>query len=88
MLTYALIVSKKNAREQVYSQIEGLAKEKLDHLERVYGEFDILAEFKMRDETQMKDLLNKIKSLEGVMTLKTCTVIHKTKSQDQTPKLH
>ena len=86
MLTYALIVSKENCHEKVYEQIKEL-KNGVYRLYKVSGEYDLLAEIKLQSEEKMKEILNKIKSLEGVMTLKTCTVLHKTKEHNQPPKI-
>ena len=86
MLTYALIISKKSKRDAIYKNIEQLANSSLNRLYKVYGEYDLLAEFKMPNDKKMKDLLNQIKETDGVVTLKTFTVLHKTKEGDSVPK--
>ena len=86
MLTYALLVSKNNKRERVFREVKDLAGESLRYLQKVYGEYDLIAGFKMQNEEKLSLILNKIKEIDGVLTLKTCTVIHKTRESDFIPR--
>ena len=87
MLTYALIISKKSKRDKIYKKIGELAGAHLNRLHKVYGEYDLLGEFKVQSEKKMNLLLNEIKGIEGVVTLKTFTVLHKTKEHDTIPNI-
>ncbi|HZX12458.1 MAG TPA: Lrp/AsnC ligand binding domain-containing protein [Candidatus Nanoarchaeia archaeon] len=85
MLTYVLIVSKAGLRERVYTTIKRLGPV-VDRLHRVAGEFDLLTALKTASEEKMKESVNKVREMEGVVTLKTYTVFHKTKAADIVPQ--
>ncbi len=85
MLTYTLLVSKQNFRDTIHKKIQEIP-EGIYRLYKVSGEYDLLVEIKLQNETKMKEVLNKIKSFDGVMDLKTLTVLHKTKEHDHLPK--
>lgn len=86
MLTYALVVSNQNSVERILSAIKGFGEEHVSKAFVVYGEYDILAEVKAQNEVKMNELLSRIKEMEGVVTLKTFPVVHKTWERDQLPK--
>ncbi len=86
MLTYALIVSKENCREGIFKKISSYGEQNIKRVCKLEGEYDLLAELKVQNEEKMKDYLNEIRNLEGVVALKTFTVVHKTKEHDQLPK--
>jgi len=86
MLTYALIVTNKNLKEDIYIKIKQLTQAYLKRLHKVSGEYDLFVELKLQNEQKMVDVLNKMRNIEGVSILRTFTVIHKTKEHDQVPK--
>ena len=86
MLTYALVVSKQNSVENVFNAIKEFGEDHVSKAFVVYGEYDILAEVKAQNEAKMKELLNKIREMEGVVTLKTFSVTHKTRERDRLPQ--
>ena len=86
MLTYAFVVTEKGSSDIVSKKIESLMGKSLNRLSRVYGEYDLVVEVKALSEGKMNELLDQLNELEGVQTMKTCTVLHKTKMSDQLPK--
>ena len=85
MLTYALVVSRPNRVDGVLSEIKAFGQDHVSKAFVVSGEYDILAEVKAQNEETMNELLNKIKGMEGVITMKTFPVLHKTREMDRLP---
>lgn len=86
MLTYALISSKADDVKTVYKDIKNLGKDSVRRICKTYGAYDVLAEVKADDGKKMKEILSSIQDLEGVINMKTLTVVHKTRADDQIPK--
>ena len=87
MLTYALIVSKRGKRDSIYSRIQEIGQKNVNRLYKVYGEYDLLLGVKVQSEEKLKELMNGIKGIEGVILLKTFKVLHKTYEHDILPKI-
>ena len=86
MLIYVLIVSREDSAETIYRSLKALEDKNIRKLFVVSGEYNLLAEIKAQNETNLKEVLNKIRSTEGVITMNTLPVMHKTREHDTLPK--
>ena len=85
MLMYALLNVNQMKLSSVVDSIRGVCGESVNKLHPVYGEFDVLLKLKGVNRDSLTSLLNKIRDLDGVMSVKTYMVAHKTKESDVLP---
>ena len=74
MIVFALLGVNQSKLTSVLKRIKNLGAENLNKVHLVYGEYDIIAELKANDPEISTNLLQSIKGIEGVNTLKTYVV--------------
>lgn len=86
MLVYVLIVANRGLVDHIVGKISEIAGEDAKSVHVLYGEFDIIAKLQAQSEEKMVQRIKEIKNIEGVQSIKTYTVAHKTKESDVLPK--
>lgn len=90
MLTYLLMSVEQKKIPKIREEITDIDKEtkqgikkKINQVQEVYGEYDLLAKIETNNEKEMNDIINKVKNINGIQFIKTCSVIHKTRESDR-----
>lgn len=60
-------------------------KRKINQIQEVYGEYDMLVKIETNNEKETKEIINKVKDIKGIQFLQTCSVTHKTRESDRLP---
>lgn len=84
MLTYALINAQAEDLPELMKKLKALSPNiRKAHI--IWGEYDIIASIKASSINELRNLMGKIKSFEGIKQIRYLPVADKTKQEDSTP---